>query len=83
MKMACDEMNKKLIKINEQLEDGTLQVNESVNTIENCYDIVLENEDYTVGKVIELILYTLHFNGDQTLSYVDLKSFILMTHTVL
>ena len=75
MKMSCEEMNKKLIKINEQLEDGSLQVNEAVNTIENCYDIVLENEDYTIGKVIELILYTLHYNGDQTLSYCGFKKF--------
>ena len=75
MKIACEEMNKKLIKINDQLEDGSLQVNESVNTIDNCYDIVLENEDYTIGKVIELILYTLHYNGDQTLSYCGFKKF--------
>ncbi len=75
MKMACEEMNKKLIKVNEQLEDGSLQVNESVNTIENCYDIVLENEDYTIGKVIELILYTLHYNGDKSLSYCGFKKF--------
>lgn len=75
MKLACTEMNKKLIKVNEQLEDGSLQVNEAVNTIENCYDIVLENEDYTIGKVIELILYTLHFQGDQTLSYCGFKKY--------
>ena len=75
MKIACEEMNKKLIKINEQLEDGSLQVNESVNTIENCFDIVLENEDYTVGKVLELILYRLHYNGDETLSYCGFKKF--------
>ena len=64
-----------MIKVNEQLEDGSLQVNESVNTIENSFDIVLENEDYTVGKVIELILYNLHFNGDETLSYCGFKKF--------
>ena len=75
MKISCAEMNKKLIKVNEQLEDGSLQVNEAVNTIENCYDIVLENEDYTIGKVIELILYTLHFQGDETLSYCGFKKF--------
>lgn len=25
---------------------------------ENCYDLVLKNEDYTVGKIIEFVLYT-------------------------
>ena len=75
LKMACTEMNNKLLKINEDLESGDLKVNESVTTIENCYDIVLENEDYTVGKVLELILYILHYEGDQTLSYCGFKKF--------
>ena len=74
IKLACEEMVKKLLVINQELEDGSLQVNESVNTIDNCYDIVLQNEDYTVGKVLELILYTLHYNGDQTLSYCGFKN---------
>jgi DNA-directed RNA polymerase subunit L len=24
----------------------------------NCFDIILENEDYTIGKIIEYMLYT-------------------------
>ena len=67
-----------------QLEDGTLQVNESVNTIENCYDIILENEDYTVGKVIELILYTAYIIMEiKHYLIVDLKNTIHMIHIVL
>jgi DNA-directed RNA polymerase subunit L len=31
----------------------------SENTLANSYDIILENEDYTIGKVIE---YALYFN---------------------
>ena len=75
VKLACEEMVKKLLTINQELEDGSLQVNESVSTIDNSYDVILQNEDYTVGKVLELILYTLHFNGDQTLSYCGFKKF--------
>jgi len=75
VKLACEEMVKKLLVLNQELDDGSLQVNESVNTIDNSYDIVLQNEDYTVGKVLELILYLLHFNGDQTLSYCGFKKF--------
>ena len=75
IKNACEQMNIKLLHINKLLEDGELKVSESVNTIDNSYDITLENEDYTVGKVLELILYTLHYNGDNTLSYCGFKKF--------
>ena len=28
----------------------------------NCFDIILENEDYTVGKVLEYFLYTKYYD---------------------
>lgn len=68
--MACDAMNK---KIEEQLLDkisnGTLIVNETDSSMPFTYDITIENEDYTVGKVIEYMLYALYFKGDKTLKY--------------
>ena len=47
----------------------------SENTIENCYDIILENEDYTMGKVIEYILYE---KREEIASYCGFKKNILM-----
>ena len=37
------------------------------STIENCFDVTLNNEDYTLGKVLEFILYSTHFG--KTLTY--------------
>jgi hypothetical protein len=34
----------------------------------NCYDVILENEDYTLGKAVEYMLYTKFYEGLQTLS---------------
>ena len=62
-------MNAKLLIVQEELEAGTLQMDEAQSTIPNCYNVILKNEDYTIGKVIEYILYTLHYDGDKTLSY--------------
>jgi DNA-directed RNA polymerase subunit L len=28
----------------------------------NCFDIILENEDYTIGKVLEYVLYAKFFD---------------------
>ena len=43
--------------------------------MENCYDIILHDEDYTMGKAIEYILYDKHYNGDKTLSFCGFKKF--------
>ena len=33
-----------------------IEIKLSENTMKNCYDIILENYDYTIGKVIEYLL---------------------------
>jgi len=69
VKIACDKMNEKLLAVVEELESGDLKITESESTLSNCYDIVLNNEDYTIGKVIEYFLYSYHYEGDKTLSF--------------
>jgi DNA-directed RNA polymerase subunit L len=45
-------------------------IKKSSNTIPNCYDVTLNNEDYTLGKVIEFIMYNKHYNvPNRTVSY--------------
>ena len=39
--------------------------------MENCYDIMIENEDFTLGKVLENIAYQNFFNESKTMSYVS------------
>jgi DNA-directed RNA polymerase subunit L len=41
----------------------------------NCYDIKLENEDYTIGKLLEYILYEKYFEGTKIASFVGFKKF--------
>ena len=43
----------------------------SETTIPNSFDITLKNEDYTLGKVIEFILYAKHY--DETLTYCGFR----------
>jgi DNA-directed RNA polymerase subunit L len=42
-----------------QSEPGTIIISET--TIPNCFDIILKGEDYTLGKVVEFILYAKHY----------------------
>lgn len=50
-----------------------LSVTES--SIPFSYDIVLENEDYTVGCVLEQIMYTLFYEGEKNMSFVGFKKY--------
>jgi DNA-directed RNA polymerase subunit L len=46
-----------------------LEITVAENTMQNCFDIILENEDYTIGKVLEYMLHMKYFKGVKTLSY--------------
>ena len=35
----------------------------------NSYDVILQNEDYTLGKVIEYLLHEQHYKKEKTLTY--------------
>ena len=67
--IACDVLIKKLNMLNIVLKTSYSLINESDNTMDNCYDITLENEDYTIGKVLEYILYKKYFTEKQILTY--------------
>jgi len=47
----------------------------SENTINNCYDIKLDNQDHTLGKVIENILYENYFLKDKILTFCSFNKF--------
>ena len=59
---------------NVQADKMTVLLN-SDTTIPNCYDIVLENEDYTLGKVMEYFLHVKYYQGDKVMSFCGFCKF--------
>jgi DNA-directed RNA polymerase subunit L len=59
-------MIEKLARLQETIQSETSIVSVSETTIPNSYDIVLKNEGYTLGKVVEYVLYELHYNKTLT-----------------
>ena len=53
----------KLEEINLAIAEDNLKIGPSLNTMENCFDIILENEDYTIGKVLEFMMYNKYFGN--------------------
>jgi DNA-directed RNA polymerase subunit L len=61
LKKACDILIKGLMNFDTLIDTDELKINPSDNTMNNSYDIILENEDYTYGKVLEYMIYTKFF----------------------
>jgi DNA-directed RNA polymerase alpha subunit/DNA-directed RNA polymerase subunit L len=70
---ACDIIISRVNHINELIEQDLLVIKPSINTLENSYDIILENEDYTIGKLLEFILYNKFYEGTKMLSFCGFK----------
>tara|TARA_A100001011_G_scaffold400324_1_gene514121 strand:+ start:3087 stop:4220 length:1134 start_codon:yes stop_codon:yes gene_type:complete len=70
VKKACEIINERLDKVNESIQSNPSLIKESENSTKNCYDITLVNEDYTIGKIIEYVIYQHFYNKGSELSYV-------------
>ena len=75
VRKACAVLQNKFIDIIQLIDAGVMPVFTSETTMENCYDVHLEDEDYTVGKVLEYILYRKYYDEDKTLTFCGFKKF--------
>lgn len=72
LNLACKIMIDKLQNMDGLIERDEVEIKVAESTILNCYDIILENEDYTLGKVIEYFLLT-NFYETGILTYCGFK----------
>ena len=68
VKMACDI----LVNRFDYLASSTgFAIKDNETTMENSVDIVFENEDYSIGKMLEYVFYTNYYLNSATISYVS------------
>jgi DNA-directed RNA polymerase subunit L len=70
---AVDILNNKMKNLIESLEKDEIDIHASDNTVENCYDVILENEDYTIGNILNYELYIVFYTDFKILDYVGFK----------
>lgn len=75
VKIACMILQNKFVDMIQQIDSDNIPIVMSESTMDNCFDIVLENEDYTVGKVLEYLLYDNYYMKENILSYCGFKKF--------
>ena len=54
-------------------DESLVKIVKSENTLANSYDVLLEKEDYTLGKILEYVLYTKFYEGVKTMTYCGFK----------
>jgi len=62
VEMACSVMLNKVEKFSEDIQTKENMIVPSKTTMENCYDIILEGEDYTLGCALEYLLYASYYD---------------------
>ena len=67
---AAEIINAKLDTIKRAVGEQKIQITRSTTTLENSFDIILENEGYTIGKALEFILYEKYYINQKVLSYL-------------
>jgi DNA-directed RNA polymerase subunit L len=59
---ACKIIIQRLNDIYTIIEKDELEIKNADSTLANSFDIILENEDYTIGKVLEYFMYSKFYN---------------------
>lgn len=70
MDLACSILNKRIYKTLDNIKNNLENIESVKDTMNNVYIITLENEDYTVGKILEYNMYKKYFENEKALNYV-------------
>jgi len=75
IRKACIVLQNKFIDFIENLDTDIVPIDLTETTMDNSYDMILENEDYTMGKCIEYVIYNKFYEGNKKLSFCGFKKF--------
>lgn len=70
---ACKFLSKKFEDMKHQIELDEVPIKPSDNILENCYDVTLVNEDYTMGNILNHELYKIFYTDLKQINYVGFK----------
>jgi DNA-directed RNA polymerase subunit L/DNA-directed RNA polymerase alpha subunit len=75
VKKAAEILVTKFRLFSESIDSKMVNILMSETSMDYCYDIYLDNEDYTMGKVLEYILYNKFYENDKLLSFCGFRKY--------
>jgi DNA-directed RNA polymerase II subunit RPB3 len=73
VRKACEILIVKLTEFISAIDSDIVPINNSETTMNFCFDVILENEDYTIGKVLEYILYETFYEKEKIFTFCGFK----------
>lgn len=73
MRQACGLLLLELDELKTMVDRNEVAVAPSQTTLENCYDVTLENEHYTIGNLLNFELYRMFYQERPALDFVGFK----------
>jgi DNA-directed RNA polymerase subunit L len=70
---GCKFLSKKLEDMKILIERDDVPIKPSDNILENCYDVTLINEDFTIGNILNHELYKIFYTDLKQINYVGFK----------
>jgi DNA-directed RNA polymerase subunit L len=70
---SCEILLHKFELLKQSLSQDEVEIKVADNTMENCYDIILVNEDYTIGNILNYEFYSIFYTDLKMLDYVGFK----------
>jgi len=70
---ACNILISQFNELAILIETNDINIRTSQNTMANSFDVILKNDDYTIGKAIEYLLYAKFYEGIKSLTYCGYK----------
>lgn len=71
--IACNILIDKLINLKNIINNDEIEISISNTTMENCYDIKLLNEDYTIGNMLNYVIYEVYYKQMDLINYIGFK----------
>jgi DNA-directed RNA polymerase alpha subunit len=72
---ACNILLKKMNTLKNSIERDEVEIKRSDNLLENCYDVTLVNEDYTIGNILNYEIYSIFYTDLKIVNYIGFKKF--------
>lgn len=73
IRSACQVLIDKFQALIREIDEGKFKINEMVTKTPNTFDYILTNEDYTIGTVLNHLLYKNYFEGIGSILYCGFK----------
>jgi|694.fasta_scaffold12183_3 DNA-directed RNA polymerase subunit L len=70
---SCNIVINNLESIKRSLDQDEMEIKPSINTMDNSYDVILVNNDYTIGNILNYELYSVFYQELKALDYVGFK----------